>query len=222
MPVALGPPGAHDEIARPGGRAPVDGPHVVADHVAAQRVELAALPALADQHRAVDLPQPGQLLGQEPPGAERRQHLQRARHVELPLSGGEPERSVRPDRHPPGVPLAAPRGNERGDDAPPFAARHRHRLAARRRPGRRHPRVADQRAQRAPSAVGEGQDRLALLGEPDGAARVAAQPQRRDAGGEAEVDDDSGDEQAGVDQHRARPTRRPAARRRRRAPPTAR
>ena len=45
VPVALGAPGAHHEVAGPGGGPPVDGPHVVAVDVLAQRVELRALAA---------------------------------------------------------------------------------------------------------------------------------------------------------------------------------
>src|SRR5690606_10961549 len=61
--VALGSPGAHDELLPARGvdaasrGAPVDGAHIVAPHILAQRVELGALPPNHDARAPVELPQ---------------------------------------------------------------------------------------------------------------------------------------------------------------------
>ena len=91
--VPLGLPGADDDVAVAGAGPPVDGADVVAADVLAQRVELGALPAHPDRRPAVELAQPGQPAGQVLAGLERRQRPDRARDVEGPLPGGQPERA---------------------------------------------------------------------------------------------------------------------------------
>lgn len=59
-PVAFRAPGPDDEVLPPRGRAPVDGPHVVAAHVVAQRVELGAVPAELQRGLAVEFAEPCQ------------------------------------------------------------------------------------------------------------------------------------------------------------------
>ena len=59
-PVALGTPGAHQDLAAAGGGAPVDGAYVVADDVLAKGVELGPLTAHHHCAATVHLPQPGQ------------------------------------------------------------------------------------------------------------------------------------------------------------------
>ena len=59
-PVALRPPGPDHDVGAPGSRSPVDGTHVVADHVLTQRVEFGSLAAGQGRQQTVDLAQPGQ------------------------------------------------------------------------------------------------------------------------------------------------------------------
>ena len=70
-PVALRPPGAHDDALPPGRGPPVDRADVVAGDVVAQRVELGALPPDVRRGQPVQLAQPGQPLGQEAPARRR-------------------------------------------------------------------------------------------------------------------------------------------------------
>src|SRR4029077_18489383 len=79
---------------------PVDGPHVVPDHVLAQRVELTALATEQGTVLAVELAQPGQLLRQVPAAVERGEHPYRPRRPPPALARREPERPERADRDP--------------------------------------------------------------------------------------------------------------------------
>ena len=135
VPVALGPPRADDDVTRARRRPPVDCAHVVADHVGAQRVELAALPALAYQDGAVELAQPGQLLGQEAPRPECGQHPQRARYGQPALPGGHAQRPERAHRHLRRAPFAPACGLQRRADAATVARADVDRLQSRRRSG---------------------------------------------------------------------------------------
>ena len=158
LPVAFGSPRPHHDVAGPGRRPPVDRAHVVAEDVGAQRVELAALTALAHEHGAIDLAQPRQLLRQEAPRGERRQHPHRPGHGDPPLPGGDPDRPVRADRHLGRAPLPATCRRQDARHPAPFAGRHRDRLHARAHPRRGHPRVAQVAAQRPSPGVGHLQD----------------------------------------------------------------
>ena len=73
-PIPFRTPGAHHHLLAPGRGAPVDGPHVVADHVVAQRVELGALTPHLQAGAAVEFAQSGQLARQVLARGERRQH----------------------------------------------------------------------------------------------------------------------------------------------------
>jgi hypothetical protein len=57
VPVAFGPPGAHDDAAPAGGRAPVDRTDVVTVDEVPQRVELGAGSPLVDGGQSLDLAQ---------------------------------------------------------------------------------------------------------------------------------------------------------------------
>ena len=158
--VPLRPPGPHDDIRVARRRPPVDRPDIVAEHVGAERVELAALPA---DHRLVlpvELAEPGQLLGQMLAGQERRQHPDGQRRGHAALPAGQAERAERADGDQPRAEVAAPlRGQRRGQPWPGRPAGRSIRV----RPGRapalgRQPSLTDS-AQPAPAGIDDGHRR---------------------------------------------------------------
>ena len=142
--VLLGLPRPHDEVAAPRGRPPVDGAHVVALDVVAQRVELRALPAGAHRRAPVELAQHGEPARDVPARRERVEHPQPPGHLERGLPRGDAERSAQAERHPVGVPVAAPRRGERRGEAGALTAGQAERVPGQLGSRGRRPRVAQQ------------------------------------------------------------------------------
>ena len=155
--VALGPPGAHHDVAAPRGGPPVDRAHVVAVDVLAQRVELGALPAHAHAARPSSSRSRASRLGQVLARGERRQHPQPPRH-RRPTAAGRPGRAARASGRSPGRRAGRRAGSARSVVVEPRAARRRARCSVCAASSGARPTAARRRAPRprTPRAAGVG------------------------------------------------------------------
>jgi hypothetical protein len=179
--IALGPPRAHHEIvgsrAARGG-APVDGAHIVAAHVLAQRVELGTLAAHHHARAPLELAQASEPRRQMAAAVERWQHRDGALSAERGLPGREAQRTEAAHRHVLAAPHAAAERLQLLEQAPPLAGWHDDPLPQRQRAHGRLPAVAHDRPQRTRAVVDQGQLVLDGLAQP-GAARAVAQHAHR-------------------------------------------
>lgn len=198
--VALGAPGPDEHVPPARGRPPVDGPDVVADHVLAQAVELAALSRPHRPVLPVELAELRQLAGQVLAAAERRQRPDRVRALEGPLAGREAQRPERPDGDGVAAEVAAPLRVEGGGDARLACCCYHDGGAGRDGPGRRGPGGADLAPQRPGARVEDGGGDGRALAEADPRVTGPGELERPDRGGEEQVGDDRG-QQRRVDDH---------------------
>ena len=111
--VALGPVGAHDRAADPGGGGPVDPAELVVDActpaAGRTRCRRPAPAPTAGRPRGCG---PGRCAAPPPPRPERRVHPEHARHLEPALAGGQPPRPVDPQHDLGGRELPPPPGTD--------------------------------------------------------------------------------------------------------------
>ena len=205
--VPLRAPGADHDVAAPSRCPPVDRTRVITADIGAQRVELAALTAHESGNRAIQLAQPGELVRQQPPAGERRQHPDRPRRSAGPLPARETQRTERPDRDARGCPLAAAGRHQRRAQAGVFATADVDPPRPRGGAGGWWPGVSDHRAQRAVAGVGDREGDLGGLAEPGAGGTAALEADRTRRRREAEIDEHAND-QHGPDQQHGQPAER--------------